>query len=59
MAYFDQNKETEVVTDATPTGLAAILSQKSADQDDRKIVAYINRSLSDVERNILKLNERH
>ena len=50
MAYFDQNKETEIVTDASPTGLSAILSQKSADQDDRKIVAYISRSLSDIEK---------
>ena len=50
MAYFDQNKETELVTDASPTGLSAILSQKSADQDDRKIFAYISRSLSDVEK---------
>ena len=41
MACFDQNKETELVTDASPTGLSAILSQKSAGQDDRKIVAYI------------------
>ena len=50
MAYFDQNKETELVTDASPTGLSAILSQKSADQDDRKIVSYISRSLTDVEK---------
>ena len=50
MAYFDQNKETELVTDASPTGLSAILSQKSAGQDDRKIVAYISRSLTDVEK---------
>ena len=50
MAYFDQNKETELVTDASPTGLSAILSQKSADQDDRRIVSYISRSLTDVEK---------
>ena len=50
MAYFDRNKETELVTDASLTGLSAILSQKSADQDDRKIVAYISRLLSDVEK---------
>ena len=50
IAYFDKNKETELFTDASPTGLSAILSQKTPDKDDRKIVSYVSRTLSDVER---------
>ena len=50
MAYFDENKETELVTDASPFGLSAILSQKTPGTENRKIVAYTSRSLSDVER---------
>ena len=50
MAYFDETKETELVTDASPTGLSAILSQKTPGTGERKIVAYVSRSLSDVER---------
>ena len=50
MAYFDQYKETELVTNASPIGLSAILSQKSAGQTDRKTVAYNIRSLTDVEK---------
>ena len=45
MAYFDGNKQTEVITDASPWGLSAILSQHTAGSDDRKIVAYVNRYL--------------
>ncbi len=50
MAYFDKNKETELVTDASPLGLSAILTQKVPGSAERKVVAYISRSLSDVER---------
>ena len=49
MAYFDKNKETELVTDASPWGLSAILSQHTDGLDDRKIVAFVSRSLSPVE----------
>ena len=50
MAYFDQEKDTEVITDASPCGLSAILVQKSPGQDDRRVVAHVSRSLSPVER---------
>ena len=50
MSYFDPLKETELTTDASPFGLSAILAQHTPGQTDRKIVAYISRSLSDVER---------
>ena len=49
MAYFDNNKITELVTDASPWGLSAILSQHTSGHNDRKIVAFVSRSLSDVE----------
>ncbi|CAB4036465.1 Transposon Tf2-9 poly [Paramuricea clavata] len=50
MAYFDQTKETELITDASPFGLSAILTQKVPGSDQQNVVAYISRSLSDVER---------
>ena len=37
-------------TDASPTGLSAILSQTTPNKDDRKIISYVSRTLSDVER---------
>ena len=49
MAYFDKNKQTELITDASPWRLLAILSQHTEGQDDRKIVAFVSRSLSPVE----------
>ena len=50
VCYFDQSKDTELVTDASPYGLSAILSQKIPGTDDRKVISYISHSLSDVER---------
>ena len=49
MAYFDPSKDTELTTDASPVGLSAILSQKMPGTEERKIVAYVSRSLTDVE----------
>ena len=49
LAYFDPHKQTELVNDASPFGLSAILLQKSPGMDDRRVVAYASRSLSDVE----------
>ncbi|MCG7866506.1 MAG: hypothetical protein JAY74_09055 [Candidatus Thiodiazotropha taylori] len=43
MVYFDQNKPTEVIVDASPVGVAAILAQ------DGKVVCYASRALTDVE----------
>jgi hypothetical protein len=50
MAYFDPLKDTELTTDASLVGLSAILTQTTPGMDDRKIVAYVSRSLSDVEK---------
>ena len=43
MAYFDPNKDTVLIVDASPVGLAALLTQ------DNKISTYASRSLTDVE----------
>lgn len=43
MSYFDPTKPTEVIVDASPTGLGAILTQ------EEKIISYGSRALSDVE----------
>ena len=48
MAYFDPAKDTELVVDASPVGLGAILTQKTSDSG-KNIVAYASRSLSPVE----------
>ena len=49
MAYFDQTKQTELIRDASPWALSAILAKKTT-HDDRRIVAYASRSLSEIER---------
>lgn len=60
MAYFDPEKETELTTDVSPTGLSAILVQKSLDSDDRRVVSYISRTLTPVERHYtLRQRKRH
>ncbi|GFR84453.1 Pol polyprotein [Elysia marginata] len=43
IAYFDPKKETEILVDASPCGLGAILTQQG------KIVCYAGRALTDVE----------
>ena len=48
MAFYDKEAPTEVVTDASPVGRGAILVQEK--QGVKKTVAFVYRSLSDVER---------
>ena len=50
MTYFDPNKETELVTDASPLDLSAILMQNTPGIKDQWVVAYASRALTDVER---------
>ena len=50
MAYFDPNKETELVNDTSSSGLSAILMQNTPGRKDRRVVAYASRVLTDVER---------
>lgn len=49
MSYFYPNRETELIVDASPVGLGAILCQKD-EKGVKYIIAYASRSLSDVER---------
>ena len=50
MAYFDKDKVTYVTVDASPVGVSAILSQKTKDKNDEKVVAYASRALTEVEK---------
>jgi hypothetical protein len=51
MGYFDKNLRTEITTDASPVGLGAVMAQYNPDApEERKIITYISRSLSDVEK---------
>lgn len=50
MAYFDPSKETQLVTDASPTGLSAILLQATPSTEETCVVAYASRTLTPVER---------
>ena len=47
LAYYEVGAETEVIVDASPVGLGAILTQKK--RDGHRAVTYISRSLSPVE----------
>lgn len=49
VSYFDTSKPTEVIVDASPVGLGAILAQYD-EEGIGTIVAYASRSLSNVER---------
>ena len=48
LAYFDRGAPTEVIADASPVGLGAVLVQKV--DGERRAVRYASRSLSDTER---------
>ncbi|KAK7112338.1 hypothetical protein V1264_011807 [Littorina saxatilis] len=48
MAYFSPDLATEVVVDAGPNGVGAVLAQRD-EKDIRHIVAYASRALTDVE----------
>ena len=48
MAYFDPNRDTEIVVDASPVSLGAILKQRGT-EDDVTIVAVASRSQTAVE----------
>ena len=47
--YFDPNLKTEVICDASPYGLSAILFQHSQNENEKKVIAYASRSLTETE----------
>ncbi|CAB3990014.1 Hypothetical predicted protein [Paramuricea clavata] len=49
LSYFDPSKDTKLIVDASPTGLAAILIQNTPSQNDETVVAYGSRALTEVE----------
>ena len=49
MRYFNPNAETEVIVDASPHGVGAILTQRDTDEEENHVVAYASRALTDVE----------
>lgn len=48
LGYYDVNDETEVIADASPVGLGAVLIQK--DSRGSRIIAYGKRTLTELER---------
>ena len=49
LLYFDSLKDTKLIVDASPTGLAAILIQNTPNQNDETVVAYGSRAVTEVE----------
>ena len=49
VSYFDVNKESIVLVDASPVDLSAILAQRAPHSEETKLIAYASRSLTDVE----------
>ena len=50
VGYFDINKETLIIGDASTVGLSAILAQKEPEENCPSIIAYASRALSSVEK---------
>ena len=50
MSYFDTSKRTMVIVDASPVGISAILAQREKDPQQYKVIAYVSRSLTPVEK---------
>ena len=48
LGYFDTNAKTKLVTDASPVGLGAVLTQEKNGVD--RVICYASRSLSEVEK---------
>jgi len=49
MTYFDPYKLTELVVDASPVGLAAVLAQRSGPHEPARVISYASRALSSIE----------
>lgn len=49
MSYFNPSWQTEILVDGSPVGLGAILTQKSPNGRETKIISYASRALTPVE----------
>ena len=49
LAYFDPNRKSKVIPDASPVGLSAILAQEVPGINDWKVIAYASRALTSTE----------
>ena len=49
LAYFDPNAQHEVHVDGCPLGVSVTLVQHSPNEDNRRVVQYASRALSDLE----------
>ena len=55
LAYYEVGAETEVIVDASPAGLGAMLTQKK--EDGHRPVIYISRLLSQSQRKSILINK--
>lgn len=49
MAYFYVQKDTQIIVDANPVGISAILTQAPKRSNEFRVVAHACRALTDVE----------
>ena len=49
MTYFDPCKHTELVVDASPVGLGAVLAQRSSPHEPARVISHASRALSPIE----------
>ena len=57
MAYFDKDKETSVVVDASLVELSAILSQNTLGHEDHKVTSYASRAFTILKNVIPKIEK--
>ena len=59
MSYFDLKKKTRLEINASPVGLAAVLTQynPSHDYNEKSVVWYLSRALSEVETRFLQVEK--
>ena len=49
LSYFNPEWDTEVIGDGSPTGVDGILTQLNPENKEKKVIAYVSRSLTDAE----------
>ena len=50
MSYFDIQRDTMVLVDASPVGISAILAQKEKGTNENRIIAYASRALTPIKK---------